>query len=73
MAKVNYNRITHPHINIDESASNVSTFSLLPYHHSQSFIHINSAEQADQSETDIINNNDCFNNFDRSHLWGYRS
>ena len=41
MAKVNYNRTVHPNINIYESASNVSTLSLLAYHHSQSFIHAN--------------------------------
>ena len=68
MAKIKSNRTIHPHINIDESASNVSTFSRLPYHHSQYFIHTNNAAQTDQSETDIINNNDCFNNFDRSDL-----
>ena len=68
MAKVNSNRTIHPHINIDESASNVSTLSLLPYHHSQSLIHANNTAHTDQSETDIIKTNDCFNNFDRSRL-----
>ena len=68
MAKVNSNRTIHPHINIDESASNVSTLSLLPYDHSQSLIHANNTAHTDQSETDIIKTNDCFNNFDRSRL-----
>ena len=67
MAKVNSNRTIHPHINIDENASNVSTLSLLPYHHLQ-YIHANNAAHIDQSETNIINNNDCFNNLKRSHL-----
>ena len=67
MAKVNSNRTIHPHINIDENASNASTLSLLPYHHLQ-YIHTNNAAHIDQSENNIINNNDCFNNFDRSHL-----
>ena len=67
MAKVNSNRTKHPHINIEENASNASTLSLLPYHHLQ-YIHTNNAAHIDQSETNIINNNDCFNNIDRSHL-----
>ena len=67
MAKVNSNRTIHAHINIDENASNASTLSLLPYDHLQ-YIHTNNVALIDQSETNIINNNDCFNNFDRSHL-----
>ena len=68
MAKVNSNRTIHSYINIDENASNASTLALLPYHHLQ-YIHTNNATHIDQSETNIINNNDCFNIFDRSHLW----
>ena len=67
MAKVNSNQTLHPHLNIDDNASNASTLSLLTYHHPQ-YIHTNNAAHIDQSETNIINNNDCFNNFDISHL-----
>ena len=67
MAKVNSNQTIHSHVNIDENASNASTLSLLPYHHLQ-YIHTNNTAHIDQSKTNIINNNDYFNNFDRSHL-----